>query len=171
MRLRRQERRAGEGRALSRQSPCVSQFTCRSLINKAPPERSRADGGRLPSASWPAPLEYCHIFGPVPTCFPGQEKVNVMSFSDDLTTFGTSTFHMCLLLIVSAYIGLFFMSPHLLSGSGGTFLEQFSASVMFVFTANTLMRTLRGPTRPHASISRAGVCASSLLNPAFSPSP
>lgn len=29
------------------------------------------------------------------------------------------------------------MSPHLLSGSAGTFLEQFSASVMFVFTANT----------------------------------
>lgn len=33
------------------------------------------------------------------------------------------------------------MSPHLPSGSGGTFLEQFSASVMFVFTANTPTRT------------------------------
>lgn len=60
--------------------------------------------------------------GSVPTCFSGQEKGDVMSFSDDLTTFGASTRHMCLLLIASAYIGLFFVSPHLLRGSGATFL-------------------------------------------------
>lgn len=127
----------------------------RSLVGGSPAGRRSSSSFSLPLRSCPVRSgPSCHIHTNTPDCSTCV-KLGILIFSTSVWLF----FHVCSP-----------PQPCLLS-SGGTFLEQFSASVMF----DSLLNTEAQPQRYNASkcehLQRRGVCTSCFLNPAFSPSP